>query len=356
MRKNVKTSIWIVAILLVAQISGCKSEQQDKLVAIAGETMGTTYTVQYRIEGDLNFKQEIDSILRSVNQSMSTYIPNSIISGINRSDTTGMFKIDKQFYHVFVLAREINQGSDGAFDPTVMPLVNFWGFGYADEITPDTSQIDSLNKLVGFHHFAITKAISPSRSKTVQDTSYLIEKKHKGSQLDFSAIAKGYGVDLICEFLSSKNISDYFVEIGGEVRVNGNFKPGQPWRVGIENPLSSIKARQLQSVIHISEKAVATSGNYRNYRVVDGRKIVHTINPKTGYSEMSNLLSATVYAENCATADGYATACMVLGLEKSKELVAANSKLEGYFIYSNDTGEILSFASSGFAKLLQKKE
>jgi len=202
---------WIVAILLVAQISGCNSKQQDKLVALSGETMGTTYSVQYQIVGDINFKQEVDSILHSVNQSMSTYIPNSLISGINRSDTTGMFKVDKQFYHVFELAREINQGSNGAFDPTVMPLVNFWGFGYAAELTPDTSQIDSLKKLVGFHHFAITKAISPSRSnQTVQDTSYLIEKKLSGSQLDFSAIAKGYAVDLICEFLSSKNISDYF--------------------------------------------------------------------------------------------------------------------------------------------------
>lgn len=346
----------LFAVFILSLFSGCRVDKEDDPIHLSGQTMGTTYSVQYYSAAAIDFSNQIDSILVAVNQSMSTYLPGSIISKINRADTTGLFVVDQQFFEVFQMARQVYNTSQAAFDPTVMPLVNFWGFGYEPETDPDLSQLDSLVALVGFHHFSISKAISPSLRNPLQnDTSFLLSKKLAKAQLDFSAIAKGFGVDQVCRFLQSKKIDNYFVEIGGEVRAGGYYKEETPWGIGIETPATSIDApRTLQAVVKLSEKAIATSGNYRNYREVDGKKIVHTINPKTGFTEMSNLLSVSIVADECALADAYATACMVLGLEKSLKLIESLPGLEAYFIYANEGGEITSIATEGFSKILEK--
>lgn len=282
--------------------------------------MGTTYHITYGGDQPESTKKEIDLLLQEVNNSLSTYIPSSTISKINDNSST---QIDAHFKTVFNKAKGIYALTNGAFDPTIGPIVNAWGFGFEHLDHVDSNTIDSLMQHVGFDKVSIV--------------SGNLQKASPAIMLDFSAIAKGYGVDQVAELLASKGIDNYMVEIGGEVVVKGHASRKGDWALGINMPLEG--SNGLYAVAQVNDVALATSGNYRNFRVVEGRKYVHTIDPSTGYSATSSLLSASVFSKDCATADGLATACMVLGAEQTIEL-SKQAGLEVYLIYLNDKNEM----------------
>ncbi|MCG8321017.1 MAG: FAD:protein FMN transferase [Cytophagales bacterium] len=299
---------------------------------ITGTTMGNiVYHVKYiDKKNGRNYKKEIDSLLIAFNQSLSTYIPDSEISKFNN---TTLLKYESRFFlPVLHESKKIYEVTAGAFDPTVMPLVNAWGFGPDKIERPDSSTIDELKRLVGFDHIFFD--------------SVAICKLKEGVKLDFSAIAKGYAVDLVLDFLDTREIDNIFVEIGGEVAAKGtNTAEGKPWSVGVEDPTKSVENRALFTAFSINNKAVATSGNYRNFYVLDGKKISHTISPYTGYPVVHSLLSASVFADKCIEADAYATAFMVLGLEKSVEIVEKMAGLEAFLIFSDPQGQLKTYMS-----------
>ncbi len=335
--------IIVVFLLFCLLVNGCKEATTSLTsdLAFTGETMGTTYMVKYHDAGKRSHKKAIDSILVAVNQDLSTYIPDSYISVFNKEKKT-TYKGAPHFDKVFIKAKEIYQKTDGAFDPTVMPLVNYWGFGYTPKkaVTDiDAAKVTEMMTSVGFN-----KIISPNISTYT--------KQNANTQLDFSAIAKGYGVDVVADFLEQKGIENYLVEIGGEVRTKGKNPRGNWWLTGINTPVSDASVKDFQAKVSLQNKALATSGNYRNYYEVNGKKYAHTINPKTGYPEANTLLSASVFANDCMTADAYATACMVMGMDKAYALINRYSELEGYFIYSDENGDMQTKYTKGMAQFL----
>ena len=340
----------IVLSSIIILVTGCKEpvkkSTKDIKTLYQGETMGTYYRVTYL--DHRNFKPQIEGVLVEVNNQMSTYLPKSIISQVNQ--TNGMYVGSKRalrhFIPVFESAKTIYKTTDGSFDPTVMPLVNYWGFGYTEKKVRAANQleIDSLRQLIDFDGFDLK----------VIDQAVKINKKNGKAQLDFSAIAKGYAVDQIALLLDSKNINNYLVDIGGEVRAKGKNERGSWWTIGINTPKSEAKTTDLQQLISLNNKSIASSGNYRNFYEKEGVKYGHTINPKSGMPELNNLLSASIIADDCMTADAYATAAMVMGLEEAFEMVAANPKLEGYFIYGSDEGTIEVKYTSAMEPLLLK--
>ena len=308
-----------------------------------GQTMGTTYHVNYTDSFGRNHQPAIDSLLERVNLSMSTYIDSSLISIFNLPiEEMEAVAVDEHFENVFIDAKEVYQLTNGAFDPTVMPLVDYWGFGvrkYKEEKV-DSSKIDVLLSYVNFD--TINMEVELENSNRESGFTYWVNKPFPGLQLDFSAIAKGYGVDLVARFLESNSVTSYLVEIGGETKAKGTNPKNETWRIGIDRPMPGSKTgEQFQTVISLDGNSLATSGNYRQFYEQDARKYVHTINPKTGYPEISNLLSATVMMESCTKADAYATAFMVMGLEKSLELAKSDPAIEAYFIYADSSSSEL---------------
>ena len=287
------------------------------------------YNVTYIHPDGLDLSQSIDSLLKVWNESMSTYIPTSEISTFNR-DSCFTYQ-SHYFLPVLKKSEEVYHETDGAFDPTVAPLVNAWGFGPEDTQHPDSSTVDSLLQFVGF-------------DKVVFD-QHEVCKKIRGLQLDFSAIAKGYAVDVVADFIRSKGIKNLLVEIGGELICYGSNDQGKPWRTGIENPKVALDQVDLYAIANIKDMAVATSGNYRNYYVEDGVTYSHTIDPATGYPVQRNILSASVFANDCMTADAFATAFMVSGVDKTKEILAREKDLEAFIIYTDQNGEMAHFAT-----------
>ena len=300
-----------------------------------GFIFGTYYNICYKSKD--NLQQKIDSTLKSVDNSLSPFNKRSVITAINENrDTTP----DAQFIEVFTLAQEISATTNGAFDITVAPLVNAWGFGFKQGTIVDSLTVDSLLQFVGY------KSIRLSDNKII--------KQQPQTMLDCSAIAKGYGCDRVVRMLESYGIEDYMVEIGGEVVAKGKNDKSKQWSIGISKPTEdkSGTINELQEILHISGKSVATSGNYRNYRYEDGRKLSHTIDPRTGYPVAHTLLSATVIANDCATADAYATAFMVMGIDKAME-ICKDKGIDAYFIYSTPEGVINTRETDGMKKYHQ---
>ncbi len=330
-------SLLVCAVVL---LPACNSPA-PAVATFDGRTMGTTYRVTVPAgSAHLNTLQNsADSILNVVNASMSTYIGTSLISGINTSaDTDEAHEVDDHFVAVFKKAREVYEKTAGAFNPALGPLISAWGFGAQDRREVSSETVDSLLKLVDFTGFTL---IPP----------YSITKRMSKAQLDFSAIAKGYGVDAVAELIEAKGINAYFVEIGGEVRTRGQHPSGRAWRTGIDKPIAQTTDqvdREIQTVIELSNRSLATSGNYRNFYVRDGKKYVHTINPETGYPEENDLLSASVSAADCMTADAYATAFMVLGKDKALDLAQRLEGIEAYFVYADDAGNFQEVQTNGF--------
>lgn len=324
------------AILAVLIIS-CSPPSEK--VMFQGETQGTYYAVTYFDRDGRNFQPQVDSILHKFDLSVSMWVPESIISRINRGDS--LVEPDDWFIDIFRRSQTIAGLTEGAFDFTVGPLVNAWGFGFKGKITMDSARVDSLRKLVGY--------------RMVRFADGRIIKEKDNIQFDFNAIAQGYAVDVIGEFLASQGVHNFLVDIGGEVLGKGAKPDGQPWIVGIENPAAdSLSERTLNAKVRLTGKAMATSGSYRKYYEENGVRYSHTIDPKTGYPVKHSLLSVSVLADDCATADGFATAFMVMGFEKAKEFVEHGAALEAYFINAAADGSFETYATPGMQQILQK--
>lgn len=287
-----------------------------------GKIFGTLYTVTYEHNADL--QPQIVSAMQAVDNSLSPFNRGSIITHVNNNDSVCL---DELFTEVFLTAKQIYDESHGAFDPTVAPLVNAWGFGFKKGIEISPATIDSLRMLVGFDRINLN--------------GEHIEKDDSLIMLDFSAIAKGYGSDRVARVLDSCGVKNYMVEIGGEVVVKGVNKNGNPWGIGITKPTddSLSVSQELQTVLRLTDCAIATSGNYRNFYYKDGVKYAHTIDPRTGYPVQHSLLSATVIADNCMRADALATAFMVLGADSAMAYCERHPEIEGYFIVASDSGK-----------------
>ncbi len=319
-----------VALVLIA-IQAC---QTKSYVKNEGFVFGTMYHFTYESENGQDLEIEIKAKLEEFNRSLSTYDKNSIISRINQGDSGVV--LDSYFINCFNKAKEISELTNGAFDMTVAPVVNAWGFGFDESIKADSNKIDSLMQLVGFIKISIV--------------NNSIVKEKPGIMLDASAIAKGYGVDVAAEHIESKGIANYMVEIGGEVRVKGINAKGNIWRIGIDKPIESetLENRELQEVVSLNNKSLATSGNYRQFYEKNGVKYAHTINPETGFPAKNSLLSATVLANDCMTADALATAFMVMGVEKSINLANDLDSVEVYLIYTDSTNQYSIYNSENF--------
>lgn len=331
MDKNKKSRIYLIVLMIAIFVVYTYRQNLPRQVHITGVTMGTiAYNVKYIDKKERQFKPQIDSLLKDFNQSLSTYIPSSDISVFNK---TG--KVDfnfPYFYDVLSASKVIYENTGGAFDPTVGPLIDAWGFGDGEMIGPDSTQVDSLLQYVGFDKIDFTENQAISNMPNMK--------------LSFSAIAKGQAIDVVADWLETQDLNNYMVEIGGEVRAKGQNLEDETWTIGIEQP-NEQRIGGLFDAIQLNDQGMATSGNYRNFRIVNGKKVAHTIDPTTGFPKMQTLLSATILAPSCMLADGYATACMVMGLEGSKKLVESNPELEGYFIYANEAGEMVTYVSSG---------
>ncbi len=334
-----KFYIAILAVIAIAFALFCRHSMagdQWPMVRNEGTVFGTIYHAKYFYKEDL--KAEIEAELQKVDASLSMFNPQSTISGINKGETS---EADEMLCEVLRLSFIINEATDGAFDPTVAPLVNAWGFGFKSGQLPDSTQVDSLQALVGLH------GIHLDGNRLTKDNPLSI--------LDFSAIAKGYGVDRAAQVLRSHGIRDFMVEIGGEVVTEGVNEKGEAWRIGINKPDDDTTqvSTELQDIIQLSGKAIATSGNYRNFYIHEGRKIAHTINPRTGYPAQQDILSSTVLAPTCAEADAFATAFMVLGLDSARQVLRQQQQLEAYFIYSDEQGNYRTWHTDGFGLLIK---
>jgi len=330
----------ILIIIVFAVWKYRQAHNKFEKVSFKGVTMGTYYNIIYLHPDGTSYQSEVDSLLEVWNMALSTYIHASEISRFNR-DTIHSFK-SSYFHPVLKASQEVYNASYGAFDPTVMPLVNVWGFGPDDSDMPDSTTIDSLMQFIGF-------------DKIKFDETY-VRKPNTGIQLDFSAIAKGYGVDVVGDFLKDQGLKNFLVDIGGEITCRGINDRGVPWTTGVEDPSVEFLERKIMTIIGMDNKSIATSGNYRNFYVKDGKKYAHSISPFTGYPVQHSLLSASVITEECMYADAYATAFMVLGLEKSTEILNGHSELDAYLIYADEHGELKTFMTEGVRSTIIKQK
>lgn len=285
-----------------------------------GAVFGTIYHTTYLSEKDLH--EEIKAALAEVDSSLSMFNKESTLSKVNRNES---MQSDSMLNVVFALAQKVSEATDGAFDVTVAPLVNAWGFGYKNGALPDSAQVDSLKALVGW------KRVTIENGKVTKDDPRMV--------MDFSAIAKGFGCDVVANVMRRHGVKNFMVEIGGEVVVEGMNPSKRPWRVGVNKPIedSTCVNNELEDVLELTNVAMATSGNYRNYYVTeDGRKLAHTIDPKSGRPVQHSVLSATVLAPTCAEADAFATSFMVMGLERLKEVLKKQPQLKVFIIYDED--------------------
>lgn len=326
--------------LLIVLIFSCKTEPKRLIKnQFTGGVFGTSYSIISLSENVLDCQSQIDSVFYVVNQSLSTYSPESDISKINLGDST--IQVDHMFKDVFVVSREIYRKTNGYFDPTVGTLVNAWGFGPGQELAMDSLKVDSLLRYVGFDKVAIT----PRGTISKEDTAIYF---------DFNAIAKGYAIDRVAVLMDNLGIENYLIEIGGEVVGKGiNTLKDKPWAVGIDNPESEYQ-RESKIAIQLIDRALASSGNYRKFRVDEttGEKYVHTVDPISGFTKNSSTLGVTVLADNCTIADGYATAFMAMDLDVAKGIIESDASLDAYIIYADTQGTIQEFMTAGFKRTI----
>ena len=321
---NKRRLLWqlpFLAFLVIGTVIIVSRQQSTPYQHDRGMVFGTVYHITYQSSKSL--QKDIEAELAKVDASLSPFNERSIITAVNENRDT---VVNKMFSDVFALAMKISDSTNGAFDITVAPLVNAWGFGFKGGAMPSRHQVDSLKALVGYHKVSLTNG--------------RVSKTDPRIMLDCSSIAKGYGCDVVAKFLSAKGIDNYMVEIGGEIVTRGISEKRLPWKIGVTKPTDdSLNVNQeIQTIINVTDKAMATSGNYRNFYYKNGRKYAHTIDPSTGYPVQHNILSSTVIADDCATADAYATAFMVMGLDKAKAILSRHPELMAYFILASDDG------------------
>lgn len=288
-----------------------------------GKVFGTFFNITYQSSDDL--EQDIISALNGVDQSLSMFNEKSTISRLNRGEN---IVADNHLVYLFPRAMKVSEATDGAFDITVAPLVNAWGFGFKNQQMPSESDIDSLRQLVGY--------------KTVHLNDRTITMDNPNTMIDLSAIAKGYGSDIVARTLDKAKVKNYIVEIGGEVVVKGKNEKGENWRIGVSKPTRNEEeaSNEYMKILEITDCALATSGNYRNFYVKDGITYAHTIDPRTGHPVQQDIISATVIAPECYEADAFATSFMVVGLKKAQEILKQQPHLRAYLIYIDTDGEM----------------
>jgi len=310
---------------------------QAEVQKCEGGVFGTFYHITYQSEKDL--QKGIDEALKQVDNSLSPFNEKSTITAINNNTS---MKVDSMFTDVFLLSKEVSAATDGAFDITVAPLVNLWGFGFKNNQEVDEKKVEELRQFVGIDMVKL-------------ENGEIVKEKPE-IMLDCSAIAKGYGVDAVGKYLEKAGVKNYMVEIGGEVRVRGTNPKGALWSIGINKPIDDPTGEnnEIQEIIEITQQSMATSGNYRNFRIKDGKKYAHTIDPRTGYPVQHSILSSTVIAADCATADAYATSFMVLGLDDAKKVLAEHHELMAFFIYADKDGNLQEWYSDELKKLIKE--
>ncbi len=314
------------------------ASRRPESITITGNTMGTTYHITYFDKAKRNFKHDIDSLLAAINRAISNYDPSSEVSRFNRSARGIAYNLPYLMEPLRV-AYEVYRQSGGALDLTVMPLVNAWGFGPGRELEMNQQRVDSIRAFVGFTKVQISK-----------DSVVKLDRR---VQLDFGGVGQGYGADVLARFLSSQGITDFIVELGGEgVAAGRNKHTNRPWTIGILNPASTLDNQFFKAYVALPGGAFTTAGSYFNYREVDGKRYSHTIDPETGYPADRRLLSVSVFASDCVTADAWDTAFMVMGHEKTIEVLRAHPELQALLLYTMDDGSIAAYATPGIAKAI----
>jgi thiamine biosynthesis lipoprotein len=338
--KQKKRLIWqlpFLTLLIVGSVLIIRQQQNAPYQKVSDFIFGTTYNVIYQCDSDLS--QGIRAELEKVDHSLSPFNKTSVITAVNNNQEV---VLDKMFLEVYEKAMEISVDTDGAFDITVAPLVNAWGFGFKNDTMPTRRQVDSLKAFVGYQKVSLADG--------------KIKKRDPRMMLDCSAIAKGYGTDVVARFLRSRGVKNFMVEIGGEIVTSGVNQSRVPWRVGVIKPTedSLNVGHELQTTLNVTDIAMATSGNYRNFYYKGGKKFAHTVDPKTGYPVQHSILSATVLTKSCMIADAYATSFMVMGMERAKQVLERHPELQAYFIYDNGKGKTdVWFTPSLEAKIAQ---
>ena len=319
--KKLMWQLPFLVLLIVGTVLIIRHERNTLYQKSADKVFGTFYHATYQCDSDLT--ASINAELAKVDASLSPFNKQSVITAVNQNQDV---KLNDMFLDVYQLAMNISKETDGAFDITVAPLVNAWGFGFKNGIEPTKEQVDSLMQIIGY------KKVTLEGGK--------IHKTDERIMLDCSAIAKGYGSDVVARLLRSRGVKNFMIEIGGEIVTSGVNAENKPWRVGISKPVDDLMGSEngVQNIVNITDKAMATSGNYRNFYYKGGKKYAHTIDPKTGYPVQHSILSATVFAKSCAVADAYATSFMVMGLEKAQQLLEQHPELMAYLIYSDKDG------------------
>lgn len=327
----------MILLLLAVGFFSCNTEPPKK-VQFSGVAQGTYYSVTYFDGAARDFQLEIDSVLDAFDQSVSIYQPNSIVSKVNRNEAGVV--LDDWFIGNFELSQKISEETNGSFDMTIGPIARIWGFGAyqkPDSINP--LLIDSLKQFVDYRKVRIENA------EVIKDNPNIL--------LNFNAIAQGYSVDVLAEFLESQGIDDFLIDLGGEIFAKGNKPNGDYWKIGIEIPEENSESRFYNRIVELKDEAVATSGNYRKFYELDGVKYAHSLNPQTGYPVKHSLLSTTVIASTSAAADAYATAFMVMGVEKTLEFVKSHADIKVYLMY-DEQGEIKTAMSDNFKDYLKE--
>lgn len=336
-------------LLTLLIVTSCKNKQPVTMpdymtvtgdyVTVSGMALGTSFKITYKDSKKRDYHDSVMDIFNEFENSLSLYRPNSIISKVNRNED---IVLDDYFIDMFNRAREITEQTDGAFDISAAPLFEVWGWGEKKKMKVTPEMIDSLKQYTGMDKIRIEK------NRAV--------KTNPNVKINSNAIAKGYCSDIVAKFIECQGIKDYLVEVGGETVLKGKNRFGKDWRIGIDKPFDGnlIPGQVLQAIVNISDKALATSGDYRRYYIEDGKKYSHTIDPKTGYSAKQNVLSVTVIASDCMTADALATAFMVMGLEKTKDFLQRHPDIEVFLIYS-DREELKEFVSENMKHRIDVK-
>ena len=323
--KQKKRLLWqlpFLTLLVIGSILIIRHQQKMPYQKSTDFIFGTSYSVIYQCDSDLS--KSIKNELMKVDRSLSPFNEHSVITAVNNNQEV---VLDNMFQEVFQKAMAISRETDGAFDITVAPLVNAWGFGFKNGTQPDRRQVDSLKEMIGYEKLSLVNG--------------KVQKKDPRMMLDCSAIAKGYGTDMVARLLKERGVQSYMVEIGGEIVTKGVNAQRVPWKIGVTKPDddSLSVGNELQTILNVTDKAMATSGNYRRFYYKGGKRFAHTIDPKTGYPVQHNILSATVLADNCATADAYATSFMVMGMEGAKRVLERHPELMAYLIYDDGHGK-----------------
>lgn len=326
-------------LLLLLAFAACKQQTAQQRFTIKGETMGSYYSIIYIADKELVTQAETDSFLVVFNKSISTWDKTSLITSINKAGDKHV--TDSFFRQLYRKSKEVHHLSNGVFDPTGSPLFEAWGFDFKNAENMDSAKVDSLLKYVGI-----------DKTYLRGDTVY---KMQKNIRFSFNAIAPGYAADLLAQMLQQKGIHNFLIDVSGEFVAHGHKEQDKQWQVGIEKPIEN-KEKQNEALAYITlehNEALATSGNYRKFYYINGKRYSHTINPKNGYPVAHNLLSATIIAPDAATADAFATTCMVLGLEEAKKFVAKQKDIKAYFIY-DEGGKLQEYVSDNLKQQLSK--